>query len=145
METVRDINGILIDIDKRNNINVIEFKNELENKMLNQKLERNDSYILNAIVNHALYNHSYRKKKLEKSDFKLEDIIQEISYDSYTENYKNSKKNSLLKIRSNILKNVFKGNTTKYEIIKTLNRLVYEQDKIAQEFYKMLEEKEYEK
>ena len=44
-----------------------------------------------------------------------------------------------------ILKNVFKGNTTKYEIIKTLNRLVYEQDKIAQEFYKMLEEKEYEK
>ena len=144
-KSVRNINGILIDIDKRNNINVIEFKNELENKMLNQKLERNDSYILNAIVNHALYNHSYRKKKLEKSDFKLEDIIQEISYDSYTENYKNSKKNSLLKIRSNILKNVFKGNTTKYEIIKTLNRLVYEQDKIAQEFYKMLEEKEYEK
>ena len=82
---------------------------------------------------------------MEKSDFKLEDIVQEISYDSYTENYKNSKKNSLLKIRSNILKNVFKGNTTKYEIIKTLNRLVYEQDKIAQEFYKMLEEKEYEK
>ena len=136
---------ILIDIDKRNNINAIEFKNELENKMLNQKLERNDSYILNAIVNHALYNQSYRKKRLKKSDFKLEDIIQEISYKNYTENYKNLKKNSLLKMRTNVLKDIFKGKTTKYEITKTLNRLAYEQDKIAQEFYKMLEEKELER
>ena len=82
---------------------------------------------------------------MKKSDFKLEDIIQEISYKNYTENYKNLKKNSLLKMRTNVLKDIFKGKTTKYEITKTLNRLAYEQDKIAQEFYKMLEEKELER
>ena len=56
-------------------------------------MEKSDNYILNAIVNHALYNYNYNKEKTNKKSNKisLEDIISEVAIiiykDKVNQNY----------------------------------------------------------
>lgn len=64
--SIDKINDILLDIDKRNNISNVGFESVLENSMIQSKLEKNENYVFNAIVNHALYNFQYHSKKLKK-------------------------------------------------------------------------------
>ncbi|MDO5557800.1 MAG: hypothetical protein Q4G05_06165, partial [Clostridia bacterium] len=82
-DSINKINNILLDIDKRNNISNIGFESALENIMIQSKLEKSDNYVLNAIVNHALYNFEYQKRKINKSNFTVEDLINQVAYDNY--------------------------------------------------------------
>lgn len=137
-KSIDKINDILIDIDKRNNISDIGFESALENKMIQGKLDKNDTYILNAIANHALYNFDYYKRKIKKGDFKVEDIINQVAYKNYKTYYDSIKNKEVRVYRTKLLKNFFTGNTYRGKIINTLEKLGYEQDQIAQKFYEML-------
>jgi len=134
------INDILIDIDKRNNISDVGFESAMENKLIQGKIDKSDTYILNAIANHALYNFNYYKSKIKKSNFTLEDVVAEVAYDTYKENYDSIKKKRVSVYRIKILKNFFTGKTYKSKTIRALERLGYEQDKVANKFYEMFEE-----
>ena len=71
--TIDKINNILLDIDKRNNISDLGFESAIENKMIKEKLDKNDTYVYNAIVNHALYN--YYSNKIKKIVFQLRILL----------------------------------------------------------------------
>ena len=71
--TIDKINNILLDIDKRNNISNLGFESAIENKMIKEKLDKNDTYVYNAIVNHALYN--YYSNKIKKIVFQLRILL----------------------------------------------------------------------
>ena len=139
-KSIDKINDILIDIDKRNNISNVGFESALENKMIKDKLEKYDNYVLNSIVNHALYNYKYQAKKIDKKDFKIEDLINQICYESYKKDFKKHKIVKVRKYKSKILSNFFGGNTYKGKVIYALERLGYEQDQAANKFYEMFEE-----
>ena len=142
---IENINNILLDIDRRNNISNIGFETALDNKMIQSKLEKSDNYILNAIVNHALYNYEYQKRRIKKNNFTIDDVINQIAYDNYKKDFEKKKINKVNQFKVKILGNYFRGKTYKNKYMYALDRLGYEQDKIAEEFYKMFEENEYEK
>lgn len=137
---VDKINNILIDIDKRNNISDIGFESAMENKLIQGKIDKSDTYILNAIANHALYNFNYYKSKIKKSDFSLEDVIDAVAYDTYKKDYDELKKRKIKVYKIKLLKNFFTGKTYKSKTIRALERLGYEQDEAANKFYEMFEE-----
>ena len=140
--SIDKINAILIDIDKRNNISDVGFENAIDNKMIKEKLEKNDNYILNSIVNHALYNFDNKKKKIKKNNFTLEDLINQFVYEDYKKSFDLKKNKTVKQFKINVLKNFLKGKTYKSKIMYAFDRLSYEQDKAAEEFYKMFEEYE---
>lgn len=146
-QSIEDINKILLDIDKRNNISEIGFETAFENSLITNKLEKNDNYILNAIVNHALYNFTYQSKRIKKDNFTVEDLIDQIAYDNYMKDYNSYKLKKVKKYRIKLLSNFLNGEPNQIE--KALERLKYSQDKIALEFYKMFDNEkkheEYEK
>lgn len=143
--SIEKINNILIDIDKRNNISNIGFESAIDNKMIQDKLEKNDNYILNAIVNHALYNYENYKKRIKKNNFTIEDVITQISYETYKKEYDKKKINKIDIFKYNVIKNFLRGKSYKNKITYALDRLSYEQDKIAQQFYEMFDDNNYEK
>ena len=140
---IENINNILLDIDKRNNISNIGFETAIENKLIQSKLEKSDNYVLNAIVNHALYNYEYQKKRIKKNNFTIDDVINQIAYDSYKKDFQKKRINSVSQFKTKIIKNYFKGKTYKNKYMYALDRLGYEQDKIAEQFYEMFEENNY--
>lgn len=142
-KSIDKINDILLDIDKRNNISNIGFETAFQNKMIQDKLEKNENYILNAIANHALYNFDFHKTRIKKDNFTLSDIIQEVAYQNYMSKFKDIK--SMNTFRKIIVKNSFRKKTGKKEIIKTLDKLNHDQEKIAKQFYEMFEENNYDK
>lgn len=73
--TIDKINNILLDIDKRNNISNLGFESAIENKMIKEKLDKSDTYVYNAIVNHALYNYNYYSNKIKKIVFQLRILL----------------------------------------------------------------------
>lgn len=135
---ISKINDILIDIDRRNNISNVGFENILDNKLIKSKLDKSETYVLNSIVNHALYNFNYHKKNLSNKDFKLEDIINQVAYESYINDFK--KTNKVKKYKTKILHNYFSNKTYKSKVIRALERLDYAQQKAAEKFYEMFEE-----
>ena len=143
-KSINNINEILLDIDKRNNISNVGFETALENKMIQGKLEKNDNYVLNAIINHALYSFKYQNKKLKKGTFCVEDLISQIAYDNYLKNYDIYKNKKISKYKTKLLYDFFTGKTYKNKILYAFDRLSYEQDKAAAEFYKMFEDNNYE-
>ena len=118
-----------------------------DNKMIKDKLEKSDNYILNSIVNHALYNYNYGKGKTNKKSSKisLEDIIGEIAIiiykDKSNKNYLNNKK----KFRIKTLENYFIYGEYKNhdKLSNALRRLSKDSDDAAKQFYEMLSDKEY--
>lgn len=138
--TIDKINDILLDIDKRNNISDIGFESAIENKMIKAKLEKNDTYVYNAIVNHALYNYNYYSNKIKIDNFSVEDVINQVAYENYLKDYKNIK--TIKKHKANIIKKILTTKTYKSKILYALDRLGYEQDKAAEKFYEMFEDNE---
>lgn len=147
-KSIEKLNNIFLDIDRRNNISNVGFESAFENKMILDKLEKTDNYILNAIVNHALYNYDYNlnnyNRKLDK--ITLEDLIGEISLSIYKNSYKNNySKNNKNKIKLKILKNYFIYG--KYEncdkLSNALRRLSKNSERAAEKFYEMLSDDSY--
>lgn len=148
-ESIEKLNDIFIDIDKKNNISNIGFQSAYENKMIKDKLEKADNYILNAIVNHALYNYDYNKGKANKktSKISLEDIINEVAIIIYKDKnnkyYLVNKKKFKLKVLENYF--IYGGYRNHDKMSNALRRLSKNSDDAAEKFYEMLSDKEYEK
>lgn len=141
-KSIENLNDIFLDIDKRNNISSVGFESAFDNKMIKDKLEKSDNYILNAIVNHALYNYDYRKgKSIKKTDkITLNDVINETAIIIYRngENkkfYKN-RKAFRLKLLENYF--IYGGYKNHDKLSNALRRLSKDSDKAAEEFYQML-------
>lgn len=143
--TIDKINNILLDIDKRNNISNLGFESAIENKMIKEKLDKSDTYVYNAIVNHALYNYNYYSNKIKKNSFSVEDIINQVAYENYKKDYSLNKIKSVKKHKISIIKNCLSGMTYKNKILYALDRLGYEQDQAAKKFYEMFEENDTDK
>ena len=143
--SIDKINDILLDIDRRNNISNVGFESALENSMIQSKLEKNENYIYNAIVNHALYNFQYYNKRIKKDNFSVEDLINQVAYENYKKDYDISKIKKVKKYKVKMLRNFLSGKTYKNKMVRALDRLAYRQNIEAEKFYKMLEENNYEK
>ena len=138
-QSIDNINNILIDIDKRNNISKVGFQNILENKLIKEKLERTDSYVLNAIVNHALYNIEYYTKRLKKNNLNINiyDIISEVSVYAYKQEFSELKNKPIKNFKKKLLLNFFNNKNYKPKMIKALESLDYNQRQ-AEELFKEL-------
>lgn len=147
-DSIEKLNNIFLDIDKRNNISNAGFESAFDNKMIKDKLEKSDNYILNAIVNHALYNYDYGKDKTNKKSSKisLEDIIGEVAIiiykDKSNKNYHNNKKKFRLKTLENYF--IYGGYKNHDKISNALRRLSRDSNDAAKQFYEMLSDNEYE-
>lgn len=146
-QSIEKLNEIFLDMDRRNNISNAGFESAFDNKMIQEKLEKSDNYILNAIVNHALYNYDYNKGKNNKKSSKisLEDVIGEIAIIIYKDKnnkyYQNNRKKFRLKILENYF--IYGGYKNHDKMSNALRRLSKDSDDAAKQFYEMLSDKEY--
>ena len=128
---IEKINNIFLKIDKDNLISNIGFENAKDSKLIKDKLQKYDNYVLNAIVNNALY--VFNNRFSDKLYITINDLLDEAVLLVYL-NQKENKKN-------HILKNSFNNNyQNKKALYKAFNRLKYQQDKVAEQFYEMLSE-----
>lgn len=115
--------------------------------MIKDKLEKADNYILNSIVNHALYNYDYNKGKTNKKTDKitLNDVISETAIIIYKKNGKYYPKNRK-KYRLKLLEDYFIYGTYRNHdaLSNALRRLSKNSNQAAEQFYEMLSENEYE-
>ena len=146
-ESIENLNNIFLDIDKRNNISNIGFESAFDNKMIKGKIEKADNYILNAIVNHALYNYdgSIKKKNKVTNKISLEDLINEIAIMVYKKN--NDYQKNKQKFRIKTLENYFiYGSYKNYDkLSSSLRRLSKDSDEAAKQFYEILSDNSYDK
>lgn len=109
------------------------------NKLINSKEEYIDNYILNSIVNHALYK--YRniekivKSRATSDKITIDDLIQEIAYEKTIENREKDDK----KRRKHLLNNYFKSDKAnkfqyKKEIEKAFKNINHEMEQAAEKF-----------
>ena len=147
--SIDELNNIFLDIDKRNNISNVGFESAYNNKMIQDKLEKNENYILNAIVNHALYNYDYNKNKSNKKTNKisLEDIIGETALIIYKKDKAKLYLKNRKKYRLRLLENYFidGGYKNHDKLSNALRRLSKDSNKAAEQFYEMLSSDEMEK
>lgn len=146
-ESIEKLNDIFLDIDKRNNISSVGFESAFDNKMIQEKLEKSDNYILNAIVNHALYNYNYNNGKTNKKSSRilLEDIIGEVAIIIYKDRNNKYYLKNRRKFRTNVLENyfIYGGYRNHDKMSNALRRLSKDSDEAAKQFYEMLSDKEY--
>ena len=146
-KSIEELNNIFLDIDKRNKISNIGFESAFDNQMIKDKLEKADNYILNSIVNHALYNYDYNKGKTNKKTDKitLNDVISETAIIIYKKNGKYYPKNRK-KYRLKLLEDYFIYGTYRNHdaLSNALRRLSKNSNQAAEQFYEMLSENEYE-
>ena len=146
-ESIENLNNIFLGIDKRNNISNIGFESAFDNKMIKGKIEKADNYILNAIVNHALYNYdrSIKKKNKVTNKISLEDLINEIAIMVYKKN--NDYQKNKQKFRIKTLENYFiYGSYKNYDkLSSSLRRLSKDSDEAAKQFYEILSDNSYDK
>lgn len=129
---IEKINNIFLKIDKDNLISNMGFENAKDSKIIKDKLEKYDNYVLNAIVNNALY--VFNNRFSDKTNITINDLLDEAVLLVYLNQKKENKKN-------HILKNSFNNNyQNKKALYKAFNRLKYQQDKVAEQFYEMLSE-----
>lgn len=142
-KSIENLNNIFLDIDKRNNISNVGFESAFENKMIQEKLNKTENYILNAIVNHALYNQIYKKtdKRTKTDKIVLEDIISEAVLIIYKDNRKKQLKDKRKK-RLKILEDYFiYGKYQNHDkLSNALRRLSKDSERAAEQFYEMLSE-----
>ena len=118
------------------------------NWLVNRKKEYVDSYVLNSIINHALFRtniiENIVKTKSSRNQITLDDLLQELAYEKFRD-YKH-KDIKLILLKRNFKykenKNRFK---LKYEITKAIKNLNYEMDKEAEEFHKLFVNEEEQK
>ena len=128
-------------------------ENHIETKILNNKLVLDkekyiDSYIYNAIINHALFRtgklQNTVKTKHTKQKITLDDLLQELAYEQ-SQVYKNKD------VKLILLKSNFRGKTKQekfrlnHEITKSVKNLNNEMEDYAEEFHKLFVNTEYEK
>lgn len=115
--------------------------------MIKGKIEKADNYILNAIVNHALYNYdrSIKKKNKVTNKISLEDLINEIAIMVYKKN--NDYQKNKQKFRIKTLENYFiYGSYKNYDkLSSSLRRLSKDSDEAAKQFYEILSDNSYDK
>lgn len=147
-QSIEKLNEIFLDIDRRNNISNAGFESAFDNKMIQEKLEKSDNYILNAIVNHALYNYDYNKGKTNKKSSKIsvEDVIGEIAIIIYKDNNNKYYLKNRKKFRTKILENyfIYGGYKNHDKLSNSLRRLSKDSEDAAKQFYEMLSDNEYE-
>lgn len=145
-DSVEKINDIFVDIDKRNNISNVGFENAFDNKLIKDKLEKSNNYILNAIINHALYNYNKKNTNKKTNKILLEDIINEIAITIYKEQknryYVSNRKKFKLKLLENYF--IYGSYINKDKMSNALRRLSKDSNSAAEKFYEMLSDNEME-
>ena len=137
-EDLDKLNKYFEKLDNENNIE----SNIKNNSIVNKKEEYIDNYILNSIVNHALYKYNHIsyivKNKNNLDHITMEDLIQEIAYQNSKKENRTDKER-----RKQVLDNYFKGNNSmlkfpsKYRMEKAIKNINYEREKASQEFSKL--------
>ena len=141
---LKKLNDYYDELNKQNHIES-RIKN---NKLVVQKSDYVDSYIHNAIVNHALFRtnklQNIVKTKNTNKKITLDDLLQELAYEN-SQVYKGKN------IKLILLKNNFRGKTKKerfklkHEITKAVKNLNDEMEKYANDFHKLFVNNEYDK
>lgn len=141
-KSIEKLNDIFLDIDKRNNISNIGFESAFDNELIKNKLEKTNNYILNSIVNNALYNYKYKKNKSSEKISKIttNDLINELALNIYNKNENKIYIKNRKKFRLKILENYFIYGTYKnYDSLSVaLRRLSKDSERAAEQFYEML-------
>lgn len=141
---LKKLNDFYDNLNKQNHIET-KIKN---NELVTRKSDYVDSYIHNAIVNHALY----RTNKLQNivktrgtiNKITLEDLLQELAYENAGV-YKNKN------IKLILLKNNFRGKTKSqrfilnHEITRAVKNLNNEMEDYANDFHKLFVNNDYDK
>lgn len=136
-KSIDELNDVFEKIDADNNITNIGYESAFDNKLIKDKLEKNDNYVLNAIVNHAMYKTKNVADKIKNDKITFEDLISEIALQNYQKEVK--EKYSIKKIRIKILRNHFNNNYIyKDKVTNAIKRLDYNHKKAEEEFYEML-------
>lgn len=132
--SINEINNIYLKIDKENNISNAGFENAFDSKLINDKLEKYDNYILNAIVNHSLY--MYKRNLNSNSSISMNDLVNEAVLLHYQKEKKKHKDNLLKKV----LNDYFRNDTYNHKnsINSAFMRIKYKQDQAVEQFYEML-------
>lgn len=133
-KSIEEINNIFLKVDKENKISNVGFEKAIDSKLVQNKLEKYDNYVLNAIVNHSLY--TYRIKTKSKEIITMNDLINEAVLLHYKKEKKKQKNNLYKKVLKNHFENEYYYNRS--SVANAFKRLKYNQDKIAEQFYEML-------
>ena len=141
---LKKLNNYYLKINEQNHFE----KNLKENKLVITKEKYVDSFISNAIVNHAMFrtNKIYNTLKTKNTESKitLDDLLQELSFEQY-QKYKNKN------LKLTILKNNLSGNTNYQKFIisnnvmRAVKNLNDEMEEYAKEFHNLFVNKDYEK
>lgn len=141
---LKKLNDYYNSLNKQNHIET-KIKN---NKLVIQKSDYVDSYIYNAIVNHALFRtnklQNIVKTKNTKDKITLDDLLQELAYEK-SQVYKGKN------VKLILLKNNFRGKTKSqrfrlnHEITQAVKNLNDEMEDYANDFHKLFVNNEYDK
>lgn len=141
---LKNLNDYYIELNNQNHIES-KVKN---NKLVVYKTEYVNSYILNSIINHALFRtnvlQNIVKTKNTIDKITLDDLLQEVAYEK-SRKYKN--KNVKLIILKDSLTNKKKSQQYKlnHEIINAVKNLNYEMEESAKEFHRLFINNDYKK
>lgn len=143
-ESLRKLNDYYDELNRQNHIET-KIKN---NKLVLSKSDYVDSYILNSIVNHALFRtnklQNIVKTKNTKNKITLDDLLQELAFEK-SQVYKNKN------VKLILLKNSFRGKTKaqkyrlNHEITQAVKNLNDEMEESAKEFHKLFINNDYDK
>ncbi len=143
-DDLKKLNDYYDNLNKQNHIET-RIKN---NKLVNEKSDYVDSYIHNAIVNHALFRtnklQNIVKTKNTKDKITLDDLLQELAYEK-SQVYKGKN------VKLILLKNNFRGKTKSqrfrlnHEITQAVKNLNDEMENYANDFHKLFVNNEYDK
>ena len=135
--SVNEINKIFEKIDADNNISNIGYESALDNKLIKAKIEKNDNYVLNAIVNHALYKTRNMSDKIKNDEITFNDLLNEIALDNFRKELNKDMSNVVVirKTRIKILKNHFNNiYTSKDNVSNSIKRLEYNRRTVEEQF-----------
>lgn len=143
-DDLKKLNDYYDNLNKQNHIET-RIKN---NKLVSEKSDYVDSYIHNAIVNHALFRtnklQNIVKTKNTKDKITLDDLLQELAYEK-SQVYKGKN------VKLILLKNNFRGKTKSqrfrlnHEVTQAVKNLNDEMENYANDFHKLFVNNEYDK
>lgn len=143
-ENLKNLNNYYDELNKQNHIEA-KIKN---NKLVMSKNEYVESYILNSIVNHALFKtnklQNIVKTRGTVNKITLDDLLQELAYEK-SQNYKNKN------VKLILLKNSFCGKRKSqkyrlsYEMTQAIKNINDEMEKYAEDFHKLFVNEDYHK
>lgn len=143
-EDLKKLNNYYDELNKQNHIES-KIKN---NKLVSSKSDYIDSYIHNAIINHALFRtnklQNIVKTKNTKDKITLDDLLQELAFEK-SKNYKGKN------VKLILLKNNFRGKTKSqkyrlnHEITQAVKNLNNEMEDYAKDFHQLFINDDYNK